>query len=76
MAGIWLTNVNKFIKSVPVCSWIDTGVNSMAVATARVVNAAGIITVIMLNLYAFIMVPRRDLFRIIRTLLLEFIIWI
>ena len=36
---------------------------------ARAVNAAGIVTVIIPDSYAFVMVPRRDLFWTVRTLL-------
>ena len=62
----------------PVYFWVSAGVrvSFMAVATARAANAAGIITVIIFNLYAFVMVPRRDLFWIVRTLLPGLIIWI
>ena len=41
----------------------------------KAVNTASIIIIIIPNLYTFIIVPKRDLFQIVRTLLPGFIIW-
>ena len=74
--GTWLTNANKFIKNVPVYSSVSAGVNinSVVMAVVRAVNTAGIITIIIPDLYTLITASKRDLFRIIRILLLGFVI--
>ena len=48
----------------PVCFWVGAGVrvSFTAVAMVKAVNTAGIVMVIMLNLYAFVMVLRWDFF--------------
>ena len=59
-AGTYLTDANSFIKSVPAYSRVNAGINlgSIVAATARVINAINIITMIIPDLYALVTVSR------------------